>query len=342
MKFLITGHTGFKGVWLSLMLKELGHSVYGFSLPAEPKSLFESSNAQEYIDGHIILDIRERKQVVKAMKQVKPDIVIHLAAQSLVLESYKKPIETYETNVLGTLNLLIAAEEVGSSKALLGVTTDKVYKPKMELVPHNEDDALGGQDPYSTSKVMADHLLQSWGLNNGRRLNSNQTIGIARAGNVIGGGDHNKNRLVPDLVDSITRNEYVQLRYPNAVRPWQHVLDCLSGYLKLTEKLSEGQCGEAWNFGPNLEDIKSVEDFTKEFYTNFGIENKWNKIEANEKESSYLALDSSKAQSKLDWQPKLNFAESVSLTTAWHKKVIQGKDPRKATIEDIHTYLNLG
>jgi CDP-glucose 4,6-dehydratase len=189
---------------------------------------------------------------------------------------------------------------------------------------------------------MADHLLQSWGLNNGRRLNSNQTIGIARAGNVIGGGDHNENRLVPDLVDSITRNEYIQLRYPNAVRPWQHVLDCLSGYLKLTEKLAEGKFGEAWNFGPNLKDVKSVEDFTKEFYANFGIENKWEKIAANEKENSYLALDSSKAQSKLDWHPKLNFTESVSLTAAWHKKIIQGKDPREATIEDIHTYLNLG
>jgi CDP-glucose 4,6-dehydratase len=342
MKYLITGHTGFKGVWLSLMLKELGHSVYGFSLPAEPNSLFASSHTQEYLDGHIILDIRDRKQLVEAMKGVEPDIIIHLAAQSLVLESYKKPIETYETNVFGTLNLLIAAEEVGSSKALLGVTTDKVYKPKMGSIPHNEDDALSGQDPYSTSKVMADQLLQSWSSNYGRRLNSNQTIGIARAGNVIGGGDHNKNRLVPDLVNSITRNEHIQLRYPNAVRPWQHVLDCLSGYLKLTEKLSEGEFGEAWNFGPNLEDVKTVEDFTKEFYTNFGIEKKWDKAEVNEKENSYLALDSSKAKSKLDWQPKLNFAESVSLTATWHKKVTQGKDPRVATIEDIHSYLNLG
>jgi CDP-glucose 4,6-dehydratase len=342
MKYLITGHTGFKGVWLSLLLKELGHSVHGFSLPAEPNSLFALSHTQEYLDGHVILDIRDRKQLVETMKGVEPDIIIHLAAQSLVLESYKKPIETYETNVIGTLNLLIAAEEVGSSKALLGVTTDKVYKPKMGSVPHNEDDALGGLDPYSASKVMADQLLQSWSSNYGKRLNSNQTIGIARAGNVIGGGDHNKNRLVPDLVNSITRNESIQLRYPNAVRPWQHVLDCLSGYLKLTEKLSVGEFGEAWNFGPNLEEIKSVEDFTNEFYENFGVTNKWKKIEADEKENNYLVLDSSKAQSRLGWIPKLNFTESVSLTAAWHKKVIEGKSPREATIEDIQAYLNVG
>ena len=341
MRYLVTGHTGFKGAWLSLILKELGHSVYGISLPAESGSLFAVASIQEKIDGHSILDIRNKKEVLEEVQRIQPEITIHLAAQSLVLESYTNPITTYETNVLGTLNLLTATHEVDSSKAFLGVTTDKVYKLKSELSPHSEDDALGGQDPYSNSKVIADQMLQSWKVSNRLSQKSSYTIGIARAGNVIGGGDHNKNRLVPDLIESIIRNDFIKLRYPTAVRPWQHVLDCLMGYLKLTEKLSKGEFGEVWNFGPNLEDIRTVEEFTKEFYTNFGLKNNWTKTEPKEKENDYLALDSNKAQSRLNWKPKLNFTNSVSLTANWYKNVLQNKDPLSATLADIRFYLSL-
>lgn len=341
MRYLITGHTGFKGSWLSIVLKELGHEVHGISLDAHPESLFHSANIERIIDGHCILDIRNKEQTIFLFERIQPDMVIHLAAQSLVLESYANPVNTYETNIIGTLNSLIATQNCNTVKGYLGITSDKVYKQKDINSPHSENDVLEGYDPYSYSKVMADMLMQSWHITNSENNFSILSLGIARAGNVIGGGDYSRNRLVPDLIESVKMNTRINLRFPDSVRPWQHVLDCLSGYIKLSDRLIQGKCQGAWNFGPKINEIKTVSEFSNEFYSHFGKKNFWNSIISEKTETNFLSLNSSKAKTSLDWEPKLNFSDSVSLTANWYKKVMNNTNVLEATLDDINYYFNL-
>jgi CDP-glucose 4,6-dehydratase len=339
MHYLITGHTGFKGAWLSLMLQMQGHDVSGISLEPAENSLFNMTDLKNTFKNDLRLDIRNLHELSRAVKSIEPEIIIHLAAQPLVRESYKDPIGTFETNVLGTLNLLEATKNVASLKATLIVTTDKVYKNHNHLRGYVETDELGGDDPYSASKAAADIAAQSW-----VKSFSATPVAIARAGNVIGGGDWATDRIIPDLVNAYSTNQLPKLRYPGAIRPWQHVLDCLNGYLFLINSmLSKGTSGE-WNFGPSLDEKHSVLDLVITFANSWGIDNEENAwtIEKTEQphEAGYLLLDSSKARNLLGWTDKLSFSESIELTSDWFKQS-RNLNPREITINQILKFSSL-
>jgi len=256
MHYLITGHTGFKGAWLSLMLKTLGNQVSGISLAPESNSIFELSNMSEIFDQNLYQDIRTLRS--SDLPKMNVDVVIHLAAQPLVKASYKSPIDTFQTNVIGTLNVLEVTKDL-NPKAILIITTDKVYKNSGKTSGYVESDPLGGSDPYSASKAAADIATQSW-----RSSYGVAPISIARAGNVIGGGDFAENRLIPDLINSFIEDKPPIIRYPQSIRPWQHVLDCLNGYLSLVDKqLNDGVNGE-WNFSPPATPTHSVSEVASE------------------------------------------------------------------------------
>jgi CDP-glucose 4,6-dehydratase len=334
MHFLITGHTGFKGTWLSLLLHARGHNVSGVSLEPQAKSLFNLVNVCSFLERDIRCDIGNSSMLTKHFKETKPDVVIHLAAQALVRESYKNPIITFETNVMGTLNVLMASQQVKDLKAQLIVTTDKVYKNTNKIEGYIETDVLGGQDPYSASKAMADIATQSW-------LSSfeNAPIAIARAGNVIGGGDVCSDRLIPDLVSSYSTGLTPKLRAPNSVRPWQHVLDCLNGYLTLVDALIENKAHGAWNFGPYENQSKTVADVADIAGEVWGVEKYWESdLGIHPHEASLLMLNSNKARTELGWSDKLSFEESVKWTIDWYKNVHNGNDPLEETLKNIKSF----
>jgi CDP-glucose 4,6-dehydratase len=334
MHYLITGHTGFKGAWLSLLLSERGHTVSGISLNPEENALFSRVNAAEYLENDIRCDIRELKKLESHFKDVNPDVVIHLAAQALVRESYKNPMDTFETNVTGTLNVLKASQQISNMKAQLIITTDKVYKNLNRATGYLETDALGGQDPYSASKAMADIATQSW-------LSSfeNPTTAIARAGNVIGGGDVCADRLIPDLISSYSSGLVPKLRAPNSVRPWQHVLDCLNGYLMLVDALIQKNADGAWNFGPDEKQSKTVADVANIAGAIWGVEKSWDKDLGNHPyEASMLMLNSNKARADLGWSDKLSFEEDVEWTINWYKNVNEGSNPLEETLKNIREF----
>ena len=320
MKYLITGHTGFKGAWLSLMLEMQGHTVSGISLEPAEKSLFKQAGLAAIYQDDLRIDVRNSSELKKACEKINPDVIIHLAAQSLVRNSYKFPVETFEVNVLGTLNVLEATKELIDLKAVLIVTTDKVYKNHNQLRGYLESDELGGDDPYSASKAAADIGAQSW-IKNYAKV----PMAIARAGNVIGGGDWAQDRIIPDLVSAYSVGSVPKIRYPGAVRPWQHVLDCLNGYMALVDKqINKNFTGE-WNFGPELETTHSVQDLVEIFSDRWGVTGeKWNQ-ESNTQpsESEYLLLDSMKSRSQLNWTDKLDFISSVNWTADWFKSLDQ-------------------
>lgn len=317
MHYLITGHTGFKGSWLSLMLVKQGHTISGISLDPLEKSLFKQANLSSIFRHDFRVNICDRTNIRAAVEKVDPDVIVHLAAQPLVKESYKFPVETFQVNVLGTLNVLEATKDLKNLKAVLIITTDKVYKNHNHLIGYVENDELGGADPYSASKAAADIASQSW-IKNFAQV----PMAIARAGNVIGGGDWASDRIVPDLVDAFSTGRKVKLRYPDAIRPWQHVLDCLNGYLALIDaQLSTGTTGE-WNFGPDLTHKFSVGDLASAFARNWdeslGIG--WENDEfEHPHEAGYLLLNSGKARRGLDWKDKLDFEDSVKWTANWYK-----------------------
>jgi CDP-glucose 4,6-dehydratase len=316
VRYLITGHTGFKGSWLSLMLQMQGHEVSGISLDPPKKSLFEEANLTDIFKHDLRVDIRNRLALKAAIEAIDPEIVIHLAAQPLVRESYKTPVETFETNVIGTLNLLEATKELKSLKATLVITTDKVYKNKNLLAGYKESDELGGDDPYSASKAAADIATQSWIKSFGTT-----PVAIARAGNVIGGGDWATDRLIPDLVTAYTNGSIPVLRYPNAIRPWQHVLDCLNGYLMLVAHMITTKEGGEWNFGPNLNEKYSVSDLVTRFAENFNVQGMtWNQEQSDQPhEANYLLLGSDKARHELGWKDVLSFTDAVSWSANWYQ-----------------------
>jgi CDP-glucose 4,6-dehydratase len=334
MHFLITGHTGFKGAWLSLILQQRGHLVSGISLEPEVGSLYERARIGKFLENDVRCDIRESAQISSHFKDVNPDVVIHLAAQALVRVSYEQPKNTFETNVFGTLNVLYASQQISDLKAQLIITTDKVYKNVGKASGYVETEALGGHDPYSASKAMADIATQSW-------LSSfkNPMTAIARAGNVIGGGDVCADRLIPDLISSYSAGLTPKLRAPNSVRPWQHVLDCLNGYLMLVDGLIQSNADGAWNFGPDENQSKTVADVANIAGAVWGAQKSWESDLGNHPhEASFLMLNSNKARSKLGWSDKLTFEESVQWTTNWYKNVNAGSDPLEETMKNIREF----
>lgn len=338
MHYLITGHTGFKGSWLSLMLQIQGHTVSGISLEPLEKSLFKQAHLSDIFEHDLRIDIRNSKELTVAVKNISPEVIVHLAAQPLVRESYKDPVGTFETNVLGTLNLLEATKHLTRLKATLIITTDKVYKNKNHLRGYIESDELGGEDPYSASKASADIATQSW-----VKSFSTTPVAIARAGNVIGGGDWATDRIVPDLVNAYSSNQVPTLRYPDAIRPWQHVMDCLNGYLFLINSMIEEQTSGEWNFGPAMDEKFSVVDLVQTFAKAWGIrdaESAWQfeKLEQPH-EAGYLLLDSSKARNLLGWSDKLDFATSVALTAGWFKES-QSQNPFEVTTSQIEKFIS--
>jgi len=334
MHYLITGHTGFKGAWLSVMLKTLGHQVSGISLAPESNSIFELSDLSEIFQQNLYQDIRTLKS--GDLPKMKIDVVIHLAAQPLVKASYKSPIDTFQTNVIGTLNVLEASKEL-APKAILIITTDKVYKNTDKTAGYVESDPLGGSDPYSASKAAADIATQSWRSSYGLT-----PISIARAGNVIGGGDFAENRLMPDLVNSFIENKAPIIRYPKAIRPWQHVLDCLNGYLSLVRKqIKEGVNGE-WNFSPPVNPSHSVADVATEVAKLWGSDKNWQQDAGEHKpETKTLVLDSTKARRDLDWSEKLGFQESLAWTVDFYKRVSKGEQQRSVIQDQVNQFLSM-
>ena len=337
MHYLITGHTGFKGSWLALMLEMKGHTVSGIALDPPTKSLFNQAELSPIFKHDLRLDIRDRTAMKHAVEMIDPEVIIHLAAQPLVRESYRFPVETFEINVIGTLNVLEATRELKNLKAALIITTDKVYKNRNHLRGYVETDELGGDDPYSASKAAADIATQSW-----IKSFAKVPMAIARAGNVIGGGDWAQDRIIPDLVNAYSAGNLPTLRYPDAIRPWQHVLDCLNGYLRLVnQQLSHGQTGE-WNFGPVSGKNYTVSDLAKIFSDAWEIQGERWKYggAAQPPESNQLLLDSSKARKKLGWSDKLNFAESISWTSSWYRETLDSR-AFEVTKDQIKRYLSL-
>jgi len=338
MRYLVTGHTGFKGTWLTMMLAQQGHSVSGIALDPEVESLFNSTRATEFLDHDFRIDIREKERLVAAVAACNPEIIIHLAAQPLVRESYRDPRKTIETNVIGTLNVLEAAQACSSIRAQLIITTDKVYRNINQIKGYKEYDALGGDDLYSASKAMADILTHSWITSFG-----GPPTATARAGNVIGGGDFSHERLIPDVIQACKGNHSPELRYPNAVRPWQHVLDCLSGYQKLIHHLlsvdaAQSNQGE-WNFGPGKSSFVTVGEVTQRIMSLWGTSHTWTQISTNGfHEAGLLTLDPSKARGQLNWQDSLNLEQTISWTVDWYKKVHEGMDSRIVTLEQISLF----
>lgn len=324
-KVFVTGHTGFKGSWLSCLLDVIGAQHAGFSLnPASEPShyhLLKRSN------DSIIGDIADIRLLTDSIQRYQPEILFHLAAQSLVRESYKDPVNTYQTNVMGTLNVLEAVRKCPSVKAVVIITTDKVYENKEWVFPYRENDQLGGYDMYSSSKAAAEILTRSYQRSffnlSDYKNNHNTLIATARAGNVIGGGDWSTDRLIPDIVKSTALGKVTKIRNPEAVRPWQHVLDCLHGYLLLGAKLIEEkpEFAEAWNFAPLSSESQTVREIAKlgkNVWQDINIE--FERPEDNFHEAGLLKLDNTKAIDQLNWKPKWNTQAAVANTIEWYKE----------------------
>lgn len=320
-----------------MMLQMKGHEVSGISLNPPQKSLFVQAELEGTFKCDVRIDIRNKEEIDKAIHTINPDIIVHLAAQPLVRESYKYPVETFETNVIGTLNVLEATKELKNLQAALIITTDKVYKNHNHFRGYVETDELGGDDPYSASKAAADIAAQSW-----IKSFATAPMAIARSGNVIGGGDWANDRIIPDLVNAYSSKKLPTLRYPDAIRPWQHVLDCLNGYLKLIDYIIETRTCGVWNFGPMHENKFTVADLTNEVAQHFDIQGaKWLTSNIKEpKESGYLLLNSMKARQELGWKDKLDFHQSIKATTDWYKSV-QHSNINEITQIQINNFLRM-
>ena len=345
-RVLLTGHTGFKGSWIALWLQSLGAKVVGYALaaPTNP-SLFDVAKVSTDMTS-IIGDIRDLEKLRNAFSVHQPQIVIHMAAQPLVRYSYIEPVETYSTNVMGTVNLLEAVRNTPSVKAVVNVTSDKCYENREWVWGYRENEAMGGYDPYSSSKGCAE-LVASAYRNSYFHPDKYQQHGVAiasvRAGNVIGGGDWAGDRLIPDILRAITTGNPVHVRSPHAIRPWQHVLEPLSGYLLLAQKLfEEGTIyAEGWNFGPNDEDAKPVQWIVENLTSSWGDGATWSLDSGDHPhEAHYLKLDCSKAKSRLDWHPKWHLKNTLDAIIEWHRAHIEGADMRVISLQQIQRYAN--
>ena len=343
-KVFITGHTGFKGSWLCLWLHSMGANVtgYAFDPPTEP-SLFKLCRIDELVDS-VVADIRDGERLNEEMADASPEIVIHMAAQPLVRDSYKNPVETYAINVMGTINLFEAVRVCKSVKAVINVTTDKCYENREWVWAYGENEPLGGYDPYSSSKACSELVTSAYRnsfFNPSDYTNHGIAIASARAGNVIGGGDWAVDRLMPDCVKALLNGEKIIIRNPNAVRPWQHVLEPLSGYLLLSQKLFEegAHFAQGWNFGPNGDDAKPVKWLVEricskwEGNVSYEVDNR-----AHPHETHYLRLDCSKAKAELGWHPKWNLKKAIDSIIDWTQDYRDNKDLREVCIKQIKEY----
>jgi CDP-glucose 4,6-dehydratase len=344
-KVLITGHTGFKGSWLSLWLQSLGAQVVGFALaPPSNPSLFEVANVGLGMTS-IIGDIRDLAHLRAVFTEHQPEIVIHMAAQALVRYSYVEPVETYSTNVMGTVNLLEAVRMTPGVKAVVNVTSDKCYENKEWAWGYRENEAMGGFDPYSNSKGCAELVTAAYRQSyfNPSTFNDKHSTAIAsaRAGNVIGGGDWAEDRLIPDIMRAISAGRPVNIRNPHAIRPWQHVLEPLSGYLLLAQRLYEegAAFAEGWNFGPNDEDAKPVQWIVEQLTQAWGEGASW-VVDGGDHphEAHYLKLDCSKAKAQLDWHPRWRLDETLGKIVEWQKSYQQGADMKAVSLQQITDY----
>ena len=343
-KVLITGHTGFKGSWLSIWLNTLGAQVSGLALPPDPSSLFSLANVEELVNS-VYVDIRDLNAVQTALVKIQPEIVIHLAAQPLVRESYLNPIETLETNIMGTAHLLEAIRVIPSIRSFVNVTTDKVYENKEWVWGYRETDSLGGYDPYSVSKACSELIThayrQSFFFHKDSHL-GRVAIATARAGNVIGGGDAAKDRLVPDTITALRKHEEVILRNPHAVRPWQHVLDPLHGYLMLAEHLYKdgAKYAKSWNFGPLDNNAKTVQWVVEYLFQHWGSTHSIQvSEEENPHETHQLRLDCSQAIAELGWYPRWEIETSLDKILEWNRLVDDGASPRSVCVKQIQEYM---
>jgi CDP-glucose 4,6-dehydratase len=341
-RVFLTGNTGFKGAWLSVWLNELGAEVYGYALdpPTDP-SLFAMAALGKRTHA-TIGDIRDRLALAKAMGEAAPDIIIHMAAQPLVRLSYAEPIMTYETNVMGTANLLEAARSCPSVRSIVMITTDKCYDNKEWPWGYRENESLGGYDPYSSSKACSEIVAAAYrnSFFNPKDYGKKHQVAVAtaRAGNVIGGGDWAKDRLVPDIVKSIAEGRKVLIRSPYAIRPWQHVLEPLSGYLLLAQRLYEKGCefAEAWNFGPYDSDAKPVQWIVERLCSSWpGAKGYEIDKDPQPHEATYLKLDCSKARARLDWQPNWELQETLQRIVDWNLAQLGGEDMYKISVAQI-------
>ncbi len=340
-KVLVTGHTGFKGSWLSIWLQSLGADVLGVALePDNEPNLFEQANVGLGM-ASVIGDICDLDFLIETVQQYQPDIVFHLAAQALVRESYNDPVETYQTNVLGTMNVLEAIRACEQVKAAVMVTTDKCYDNKEWQWPYRENDRLGGHDPYSSSKACAEILIESYRRSFFSKPDS-AAIASARAGNVIGGGDWAKDRLIPDILSAYNSQKDLKIRYPEAIRPWQHVLDPLHGYLLLAEKLfSDGsEYAQAWNFGPSNDSVKPVR-WIADYFAQRWSEFNW-QLDGDDQlhEAGILKLDCSKAHKHLDWQPRWEIEQALDYIIAWTDRFNEQQDMKQVCLQQIADYVN--
>lgn len=341
-RVLVTGHTGFKGAWLSLWLTRLGASVHGVALPPPTQpNLFELVGLETQM-ASIIADIRHPETLRDAMARIRPEAVFHLAAQPIVRQSYRDPVETYHTNVLGTMHLLEAVRSTPSVRAVVNVTTDKCYENRELDRGYNEDDPLGGHDPYSSSKACAEILSAAWRRSFlANRAEAVVRLATARAGNVIGGGDWAVDRLIPDIVRSIAKSQPVLIRNPASTRPWQHVLEPLSGYLLLAQRLLQGDDGAstAWNFGPEPVDVRPVSWVLDHWRACWGDGFRWTPdAGAQPHEARLLQLDIRKARERLGWVPRWSLEVGLQRTVDWYQAWMRGDDVRATTIAQIDEF----
>jgi CDP-glucose 4,6-dehydratase len=336
-RVFITGHTGFKGSWLSLWLAQRGAIVTGYALrpPTDPSLFAQAAIAGVVtdIDG----DVRDLAALEKAMADAQPEVVFHLAAQPLVRYSYDTPIETYATNVMGTVHLLDACRRVGSVKAVVCITSDKCYENREWVWPYRENDPMGGFDPYSSSKGAAELVVSAY-----RRsyFGTGPAIASVRAGNVIGGGDWALDRLVPDIVRALLVGQRPQIRAPRSVRPWQHVLEALNGYIMIAERLLSGDrnFADAWNFGPSDDDVRPVEWIAEQMLERWGADGWDHPGGHHPHEAQLLALDCSKARRELGWRPALKLSDTLNMIVDWHRSVANGLDAKTVTLNQIFEY----
>lgn len=342
----ITGHTGFKGSWISLFLQHLGANVTGYALePNTEKNIFNIANVKCNMNS-VISDIRDYDSLLVEIKNAEPEIIFHMAAQPLVRESYSHPIETYDINLMGTINLLNICREITSIRSVINVTTDKCYENKEWIWGYREDEPMGGYDPYSSSKACSEIATASFRrsyFNKDNYANHGVGIATARAGNVIGGGDWSKDRLIPDIINSIAENKELKIRNLMSTRPWQHVLEPIYGYLILAEKLySHGaDYSEAWNFGPESFNIVSVQNILDKLNNLFSNKIIWSEDNSvNPHEASLLSLDISKAKNRLNWHPNFSIDKTLELVVDWHKNFLDNQNMREFSISQIKYFLS--
>ncbi|WP_409525352.1 CDP-glucose 4,6-dehydratase [Nitrincola sp. MINF-07-Sa-05] len=340
-RVLITGHTGFKGSWLAIWLKKNGADVYGFSLPpSSEQSLYNLAGIDSLCNSHIN-DIRDPGSILSCIKNFQPEIIFHLAAQAFVLASYKNPIDTFSTNTMGTVNLLDAVRSCSSTRVVICVTTDKVYKNNEWPWPYRETDKLGGIDPYSASKAASELVIKSYRESYFNESSTKVAIASARAGNVIGGGDWSENRLIPDAIRAWESGQQLEVRSPNSIRPWQHVLDCMHSYTLMAEKLYyNNKLAGAYNFGPPAAEAASVREVVTMAMDMFGNDanTKFHQITSGLHEASELKLDTSLASSQFGIKNHWSLKETIAKTIYWYQAARSGNDALELCNNDINAY----